>query len=540
MIGFSILLLFAFKDNDYKIIKSLDIFYAVFNEVVEHYADENDPEKLIHTAIDAMLSSLDPYTIYFREDENKIVKLIHTGNYVGVGATIMQIENKTYIDELLENCPAQKYGLKNGDRIIAIDTTNLKNHSIHEISTLMIGEPNTYVNLTFERNGIVNTIRIKRENIKVPNVSFYGLISDSIGYIRLSSFTTNACNEVKHAVKEIEKREHVSGIIIDLRNNPGGLLNEAIDIVNLFIDKDQTIVTLKKRNVVKVNEYKTSHYPLDTSTPLVVILNNESASASEIVSGSLQDLDRAVIIGQRSFGKGLVQTELKMPNNSYLNLTTSKYYIPSGRCIQSVDYFHKQHDGSSIHIADTLKNTFFTKNKRIVYDCGGITPDIYIAEDTLNDFVNDIFTKNIIFKFVNLYELNHKSIPLPRYFIKNDSVFSNFENFVINLNYHYLSPPERKLNQFEEELRRYNNTINFNIALNEIKSGLQTNVKQLLNNNKEIIDRVIKLEICKRYYYSKDNIEAEINNDKEVVEAVKLFNDKTRYFKILKSESETH
>ena len=526
---------FAFRDGDFKIIKSLDLFYAVFKEVNLYYADEQDPEKLVKKSIDSMLGSLDPFTHFYSGDDVKDLKQMRTGQYGGVGATIMQHEGKTYIAELIEKGPACETGVRQGDILVKVDSVFIIKQNVNEIGELLRGEPNTFVNVTISRLGTEMNYKIKRGKISIPNVPYYGLANDSIGFIRLSNFAGNAAREVKNALTELKKKYPIKGVILDLRGNPGGLLNEAVSITNLFVDKDVEIVSLKRRNTVREMQYKTSQSPVDTEIPLVILVNKESASASEVVSGSIQDLDRGVIIGQKTYGKGLVQTERPLPYNSFLNITTSKYYIPSGRCIQALDYFHKTKDGVAPSTPDSLVKKFKTKNGRTVDDAGGIKPDIAVIPDTLNDFMKSLEKQNMIFSFATVYASSHAPVTDVRTFHITDQDLAEFEKFLEKNKFRYQNESEIELEKLIRSLQKndqYESTLE---NISKIQSAIRSDLTSELKKNKEYMARLLKEEICSRYYFIKGKIGSSLTSDQYVIEAVKVLNDRILYNHILQN-----
>ena len=359
-------------DSYFEVSKNLEIFTDLYKELDFYYVDDINSGDLMKTAIDEMLMSLDPYTTYIPETDIEDYRFMTTGQYGGIGAMITRRKNFVYISEPYEGFPAQKAGLMAGDKLIEINGVSAEGKNTEEVSSILKGQPNTEVSILIERNGERLTKRFKRERITVKSIPYYGVLENGVGYIKLRSFTQNCASEVKSALADLKSQQPLNGIILDLRSNPGGLLNESIDIVNLFVAKGEEIVTTKGKTKAWEKTYLSKNNPLDMNTPLVILINSGSASASEIVSGSIQDLDRGVIIGRKSFGKGLVQQTRKLPYNSQLKVTVAKYYIPSGRCIQSLDYSNRNEDGSAGKVADSLVSTFNTRNGRVVKDGGGI------------------------------------------------------------------------------------------------------------------------------------------------------------------------
>lgn len=411
----SVLSIYAFTDSDFKILKNLDIFYTLFRELNLYYVDNTDPERLIKTSIDGMLQSLDPYTVYIPENEADDYSILTTGKYGGIGATTRKIGGYVVISEVYQDYPADKAGLKTGDIIHEIDGQPLYFKESSEISELLKGEPGSEILLTIERPNENKLIKknLKREKISLSNVPYYGMVSDEIGYIKLMNFTGDAHKEVRQALTELKEKSGAKSLILDLRGNPGGLLIEAVNVVNLFVNKSQEVVSTKGKMKQFDNIYRTHNQPYDTHIPLVILVNRSSASSAEIVAGSMQDLDRAVIVGQRTYGKGLVQTTRPLSYNAQLKVTTAKYYIPSGRCIQALDYSRRGFDGSVSYIPDSLINEFNTKNGRKVYDGGGIVPDISISPETLSKISISLYTRGLF--LITLHRFIIKTIPFLRY-----------------------------------------------------------------------------------------------------------------------------
>jgi carboxyl-terminal processing protease len=413
----------AFVDNEFKITKSLDIFFNLYKELNYYYVDDIDPEKIIQSGIDGMLESLDPYTTFIPESELDDFKFQTTGQYGGIGALIRKFGDDIIITEPYEDFPAAKAGLKAGDILLEIDGKVVKNKGVSDVSESLKGMPGTEVIVEVQRPGIEKKIKkkIKREKITVPNVPYYGIVRDSIGYIRLTNFTSDAGKDVKEAVKEL-KALHAKAFILDLRNNPGGLLIEAVEVANCFVPENQLIVYTKGKVKEASKKYITINNPIDTLTPMAVLVSRGSASASEIVAGALQDLDRAVIIGQRTFGKGLVQQTRPLSYNTQLKVTTAKYYIPSGRCIQARDYSHRNEDGSVGYIPDSLIKEFKTKTGRKVFDGGGIKPDIKLETEKLSDIAFNLYVKNYTFDFATAFAQQNETIATARDFKINDYI----------------------------------------------------------------------------------------------------------------------
>ena len=410
LVGVASLTLVSFDDNTtFEIAKNLDIYYTLFRELNLYYVDDTKPGDLIKKSIDAMLTSLDPYTVYIPESQMEDFRFMTTGQYGGVGALIRKDGEYVVITEPYEGFPAQKNGINAGDVILEIDGQSIKGKNSSEVSDMLKGQPKTLLKLKLKRPGTTDPIEknIEREEIKIDAVPYYGVFSDSIGYINLSSFTESAYADVKKALLDLKEKQNVKSIIFDLRGNPGGLLIEAVNITNLFVPKAESIVSTKGKVKDWDKNYTAAMSPVDTEMPIVILVNSGSASASEIVSGAIQDLDRGVIIGQRTFGKGLVQTTRPLSYNAKLKITTAKYYTPSGRCIQALDYTHRNPDGSVGKIPDSLVTEFKTKNGRSVYDGGGVSPDVLLESEQLSNLSGSLYNKNLFFDFATEFAIKH-------------------------------------------------------------------------------------------------------------------------------------
>ncbi|HSZ24906.1 MAG TPA: S41 family peptidase, partial [Cytophagaceae bacterium] len=429
ILGLSTIGLYSFTKTEkyFEIAKNLDIFATLFKEVNTYYVDEINPNKFMKDGIDAMLENLDPYTNYIPEDEIEDYRAQLTGQYGGIGAVIGNRNDRAIVLMPYEGFPAHKGGLMIGDEIMQVDGIDTKGKNTSDISKLLKGQAGTMVKVTVKRYGVTNKfdLILTREKIKIENVPYYGMIDDKTGYFKLSEFTSNASKDVKNALTQL-KNKGAKSIIFDLRDNPGGLLTEAINISNIFIQKEKPIVSTKGKTSEWNKIYYATVSPIDTLIPLVVLTSGKSASASEIVSGVIQDYDRGVIVGQRSYGKGLVQATRPLSYNSQLKITTAKYYTPSGRCIQAIDYTHRNEDGNAGKIPDSLRNAFKTKNKRVVYDGGGITPDIPVERKIVPPIITSLYNKNLIFDYATLYASNNKTIKPPKEFVFSDDDYDAF------------------------------------------------------------------------------------------------------------------
>jgi carboxyl-terminal processing protease len=530
---------YAFNDKDFQIAKNLDIFVTLFREVDLYYVDKKEPEDLINSSISGMLESLDPYTTYIPESEMDDFKFMTTGQYGGVGALIRKGGEYTIISEPYEGFPAQKAGLQSGDTLLAVDGISTKGKAISEVSEMLKGDPNTELKVLIKgiRDSIASERIFTREKITIKNVPYHGMVDESIGYIRLSSFTKNASKEVKSAFIEL-KEQGAQGIILDLRGNPGGLLNESVEIANIWVSKNQEIVSTRGKAKQWDNLYKTEKSPIDTLIPLAVLVNRGSASASEIVAGSLQDLDRAVIIGQRTFGKGLVQTTRPLSYKTHLKITTAKYYIPSGRCIQALDYTHRNEDGSVGYIPDSLISEFKTKNGRIVKDGGGIRPDMNVEIKQPANITYSLYVNNLVFDFATLFAAEHDKLASPKEFELSDELYNDFIYFLKDKVYDYNTQSNDKLDELIKISKREGY---YRISKDEIealreKLSADKN-KDLMAFSDEIKD-LLRDEIVSRYYYQKGRIISGLKNDPQLDKAIELLKEPALVNSILHGISE--
>lgn len=524
----------AREDKDFAIAKNLDIFISLFGEVNKLYVDDTDPQKLIEASIQGMLESLDPYTTFIPEKELDEFKFMTTGKYGGIGALIRKAGNYTIISEPYEGFPAQKSGLMAGDTILSIDGVSTKGKSVSDVSELLKGTPRTSLILKIKRYGTdsVITKNFIREEVAIPNVPYYGLMNNNVGYILLSNFTKDAGKEVKTAFMDL-KNQGARSIILDLRGNPGGLLNEAVNVANIWVSKNQEIVNAKGK-IQKTESYKTESLAADTLIPLAILVNSGSASASEIVAGSLQDLDRAVIIGQRTFGKGLVQTTRPLGYNTLLKITTAKYYIPSGRCIQAIDYSHRNEDGSIGQVPDSLKSEFKTRNGRSVFDGGGIEPDIKIETDVPGNITLALYTQNLMFDFATIYAVEHPQILSASEFEITDDIYNSFLQFLKDKAFDYKTASSVKLAELEKSASREGYYDIVKDELTVLKSKLKGDKNLDLQTFKKEISELLKNEIVSRYYYQNGRIEASIKDDPEINKATEILTQKTAVSQILK------
>jgi carboxyl-terminal processing protease len=521
-------------DKEFDILKNLQIFHSLFQEVDRFYVDETSPQKLIESAIDGMLSSLDPYTTYIPEEDKEDFTFMTTGEYGGIGAFIRKAGNYAMISEPYENFPAQISGLRAGDTIFSIDNISTKGKDISDVSELLKGTPNTSLKLKIKRIGNKDVIEktVTRQKITISNVPYFGVVADHIGYIRLSGFTKDAGIETKDALLKL-KAMGVSSVILDLRGNPGGLLQEAVFVSNIFIQKDQEIVSTKGKVTQWDNIYKTAEDPVDKDIPLVVLVNRSSASASEIVAGALQDLDRAVIVGQRTFGKGLVQTTRPLSYDSQLKITTAKYYIPSGRCIQAVDYSHRNEDGSVGYIPDSLIKEFATSNGRRVFDGGGITPDVKLEPVQFSNITMSLFTKNLIFDYATVFAAKHGSYNALDELKPTEVGYQDFLKFLEGKSFDYTTQSDDKLTELMKVAKQEKY---FNLAQPEfdaLKTKLSHDKNKDLQTFSSEINSLLFEEIASRYFFQKGRIKASLEDDQELNKAIEVLNNPQQYTRML-------
>jgi len=525
----------SLQDKEFEILKNLDIYYSLFRELNLFYVDDTNPEKLISKSIDGMLVSLDPYTQYIPESKAEEYRFQTTGEYGGIGALIRKTPEYVLIAEPYENSPATRAGLKAGDMLLEIDGKILKDQQINDISELLKGSPGTVIQLTIKRSSNNTTFKKKilREQIVIPNVPYYGMLTNEIGYIRLSNFTPNAATEVKDALQFLKTSKGAKSIVLDIRGNPGGLLIEAVNICSLFVSKGQEIVSTKGKVKQFDNVYTTTGNPIDNTIPIVVLVNRSSASASEIVAGSLQDLDRAIILGQRTFGKGLVQTTRHLSYNAQLKVTTAKYYIPSGRCIQALDYTHRNEDGSVGYIPDSLITEFKTKNGRKVLNGGGVQPDIKVDPEVISNIGFSLYSKNLLFDYATVYAAKHDSIKHPSKYTLNDKDYDEFLKFLKDKPFDYETESEAKLDDLIAAAKKEKYFGLSETEFNALSAKLSHNKDKDLQTFKDEIKDLLTEEIVSRYYFQKGRIEYSLISDNQVAKAIEVLKDPGLYNKTL-------
>ena len=525
--------LVAFKADDYfEISKNLEIFADVYKQVNTSYVDEVKPGELIRAAINGMLASLDPYTNFYSEAQAEEYRYQVTGTFAGIGSSIRRIGDYIYIESPLDDFPAQKAGLLPGDKILEVDGQSMKGKKTDEVTDFLKGKAGTSFNLKIERTGAgILDKTITRETIKVKNVPYHGVIEDHIGFIKLTGFTPNAGKEVQDALIDL-KSKGATKVVLDLRNNGGGLLHEAVNIVNIFVPKGTTIVVTKGKFEEDNRTYKTLNSPVDTEIPLVILINNNSASASEIVSGALQDLDRAILVGQNSFGKGLVQTTMSLNYNTSMKVTTAKYYIPSGRLIQRLDYGNKV-NGKAIAVADSAKKEYSTKNGRKVTDGEGIQPDVPVDELTYSKLAQALIKNDLLFKFTNQFRSTHESIEEALKYNVSDDVFNDFKKFISDKEYTYTTQTERDLEKLEKQAKEEKYFSLLEEELTKLKKALESTKQSDLENHQEELKELLEYEIVKRYYFEKGKVEVGFDDDLEWAKAKSILKNSNAYNNLL-------
>jgi carboxyl-terminal processing protease len=527
---------FSFREDLFLVSKNLDIFASLYKEININYVDETNAPQLMKTGIDAMLETLDPYTEYVPESEIEDYKLKYISTqYGGIGAATVLIDGKLFVNDVSEGYPANKGDVKAGDQILKINGIEIKGKDRTQISQLLRGPKGTPVDLTLMRDGKEIAKKLNRDEIKQPNVSYSGMVGDGIGYIRLDKFLENSGQEVKDALVNLNK-ENPKGIVLDLRNNGGGILQEAVKIVNLFVDKDQLVVIQKGKNAEKTITYKTQMMPVSSSVPLVVLVNGNSASASEIVAGSLQDLDRAIVVGQRSYGKGLVQQTFNLPYNSLVKVTVAKYYTPSGRCIQKLDYTHKDINGMAERFADSTIAMYQTKAGRNVYSGNGVYPDLVVNADKLSPVTITMINKSLFFNYANIFSKKTTKLESAKTFQVSDADYAAFVSTLADKDLTYQSRTERLLSDLRVEAEKENKSAEVKADLENLKYKLTSSKKNDLATHKAEIKRVLEAQIISRYFYEKGRIEQSFQYDKELAAAKTLFANQTQMLAILKGD----
>ena len=524
----------GFANKNFEIAKNLDIFATLYRELHVNYIEEINPSELIKSGIEGMLNSLDPYTEFISESETEEYRFMTTGQYGGIGALVQSRDSKIVISEPYEGFPAQKSGLNAGDVIIKVNNQSVEDKTSEEVSELLKGQPGTTVDVVINRPVEPEPMKltIKREVVKVDNIPYYGMLDDETGYIKLTDFTQNSGRETREALKELLEEEDIENIVLDLRNNGGGLLNEAVNVTNLFIERNKKVASTESRIEERNRTHNTLNNPVDTDIPLVVLVNNRSASASEIVAGAIQDYDRGVIIGNRTFGKGLVQNVVSLSYNAKLKLTVAEYIIPSGRSIQAVDYARRDEEGAVTRIPDSLKNPYETKNGRMVYDGGGIEPDIVGEPSILSNISQALIGNHLIFDFATEFYYDNPEIADARNFEITSEIYNHFLDYISEKEYDYKTDSEKKLRELNEAFKKdkYED-------LKEYASELEKQITEKKSKDLELfqdeIKRLLLMEIVPRYYYQSGRVKASLSHDDVIAKASKVLDDKNYYNEIL-------
>ena len=522
--------------RSFQLAKNIDIFNSIVKELDLFYVDSIDPNKTIREGIDAMLYSLDPYTNYFPEEDQSELEQMLKNSYGGIGSVITWNEKlkRSMIAEPYEGMPAAVVGLKPGDVLLEIDGEDLMGKNNQEVSEMLRGPVGTSFKLKVQRPGTKKPLEfeIVRRSIQLPIIPYYGVLGDGVGYISLSTFSGEPSKEFKQAFLDL-KKQGIRSLVIDLRNNGGGLLDEAVKIANYFLPRGETLVTTKGKVEQSSNEYKTLREPLDLDIPLAVLVNSATASASEILAGSLQDLDRAVLVGTRTFGKGLVQTTRPLPYGGTIKITTSKYYIPSGRCVQAIDYAHRNEDGSVGRIPDSLTTVFHTRAGREVRDGGGVTPDVEVKPEKLPNILFYLVNDNLIFDYATDYCLKHATMPAPEQFEVTDADYAEFKEKVKAADFKYDQQTEKILKSLKEMAEFEGYLDDASAEFDALEKKLQHNLDRDLDHFSKEIKSLLAIEIIKRYYYQRGSIIQQLKDDPDLEEAMKVLGDPAAYRKML-------
>ena len=528
-----LLLLTSATTNYFEISKYLDIFVGVYKNLNSYYVDDVNPKELVTVGIDAMLEELDPYSDFIPAEELQDFEFQSTGEYGGIGSTILKVNDYIEVVSPYQGSPADKAGLQAGDQFLEIDGISAKGKSAQEVVKQLKGEPGTTVKVKMGRGEKTFDRELTREIIKVHNVPYAGLQKDGIGYIKLSSFTQGAGKEVADAIEQFKQQGHLNGIVLDLKGNGGGLLAEAIAVANVFVPQGTEVVTIQTRDGAQNKTYKAPIAATDLTTPLVVLIDGGTASASEIVSGTIQDLDRGVVIGRNSFGKGLVQSTRDLSYDTKLKLTTAKYLIPSGRCVQRINYADKDEYGNALEIPDSLRTAFSTQNGRTVYDGSGIMPDVKVEAERISQIAFTLFSNNLIYDYSLAYKASNPTIAGPKEFTLTDAEYEEFKQFLVGKDYSYQTESERELEQMKEAAEDEIHDASFYSALEALETNLSESKADDLDKYKDEIKYLLEREIASRYYYIEGRVANGLDDDDEYKKAKELIANQTEYNAIL-------
>lgn len=531
---------FSFVEDYYfEVSKNLDIFSTLYRDVNIYYVDSLQPGELMKKGADAMLKSLDPYTVYIPESEIEDYRMTHiSAEYGGIGALVHERDGQIEISEVYEGFPAQKADIRVGDKIISVNGITTQSRKVDDVTEFMKGQKGTTVKIVVQREGTAQPLEktITRDEIKFKNVPYFGMVNDHTGYIKLTQFLENSADEVKQALVTLKQDPKMKSVILDLRGNGGGLLKEAVDIVNLFVDKSQKIVS-QRGKVKEMNmEYYASKTAVDTEIPVVVLVDRGSASASEIVTGAIQELDRGVIVGQRTFGKGLVQQTYNLSYNTLLKVTIAKYYTPSGRCIQALDYTHRNADGSVSKVADSLITEFKTKGGRVVYDGSGIFPDIYTNPEVYSNLTGALYHNFLFFDYANKYAREHASIAPAKEFMISEKDYNDFVAFLDGKKYDYTDKSEKELDSFRKAAEKDKHFDALKTEFEALKKKMADYKKQDLMNHKSEVKDMLEGEIASRYYFQKGRLESSFRTDQDLKKALEVLDNQPLYTSILKGD----
>ena len=540
ILGVAVLIFCAFlafrttSEKYFEIAKSLDIFATLFKEVNAYYVDDVNPKKLVETGINEMLNQLDPYTDYIPEEDLEAFSILTTGQYAGVGALIGIVNKKTVITNPYVGFPAERGGIRVGDEIISVDGKNVQGKSTSEVSSHLKGKPNTEVQVEVKRSGQKENLKFKlvREKIKISNITYYGMIDAETAYIKLDEFTPGAGKEVEEALTKL-KKQGAKKLIIDLRDNPGGSLYEAVNIVNTFIPKGKEVVATRGKVPEWNKSYTTLNNPVDSEIPLAILTSGGSASASEIVAGSLQDYDRAILVGQKTFGKGLVQTTRQLAYNAQLKVTTAKYYIPSGRCIQALDYEHRKTDGSVEKFPDSLKREFKTANGRKVFDGAGLDPDVFISSDQYSIALIELANSGLIFDYASKYCGEHEAPADFRSFRFSDPEYQKFVSWIKEQRFSFESETDKRADDLIASAKKERYYDDLQSPLKELKTKMDQNKSAIFLKFKPELSKFLEQEIAFHYRLTKGQIEIGLDRDPEILEAKKILSNPVEYKKLL-------